>query len=59
MSDDNESLIIYLLFTEEFSVYKHLYGGVFFAKELPKTDSGKFAKTDLKKLILEGNMEIF
>ncbi|XP_022689268.1 4-coumarate--CoA ligase 1-like isoform X2 [Varroa jacobsoni] len=44
---------------EEFSVYKHLYGGVFFAKELPKTDSGKFAKTDLKKLILEGNMEIF
>ncbi|OQR66733.1 luciferin 4-monooxygenase-like [Tropilaelaps mercedesae] len=44
---------------EEFATFKQLYGGVFFVTSVPKTDSGKFAKVDLKKQVLAGEYETF
>lgn len=52
-------LKLYLNFAEEFAAYKHLYGGVFFVKRLPKTDTGKFHKVGLKKEVLAGTYELF
>ncbi|XP_022656063.1 4-coumarate--CoA ligase 1-like isoform X2 [Varroa destructor] len=42
----------------EFAYYKHLYGGVFFVDELPKTDNGKFARVELRSLVTAGQISI-
>ncbi|OQR73926.1 4-coumarate--CoA ligase 6-like [Tropilaelaps mercedesae] len=42
----------------EFAYFKHLYGGVFFLDHLPKTDSGKFSRSELKKKLASGEIEV-
>lgn len=48
-----------MILPDEFAVFKQLYGGVHFVRRLPKTDTGKFAKAQLKKEFLAGTYEVF
>ncbi|KAM7307384.1 4-coumarate--CoA ligase 1-like [Ixodes scapularis] len=38
------------------SLHKHLYGGVVFMKSLPKSDSGKILRQELKSRIVAGTL---